>query len=46
MIEKPKYQTPTIRELTEDEVLEAFQLTAGEISSAACWWAPCGTTCP
>jgi len=32
------YVAPSIRELTEDEVLAAFQMSAAEISAAGCWW--------
>ena len=32
------YQAPSIRELSEDEVLAAFQMSAAEISAAGCWW--------
>lgn len=45
-VEKPQYETPVIRELSEDEVLEAFQMTAAEISAASCWWASCPSGCP
>jgi len=40
------YKAPTIRMLSEDEVLMAFQMTAAEISAASCWWMPCTSGCP
>ncbi len=35
----PKYETPRITVMKDDEVLKAFQMTALEISAAGCWWA-------
>ena len=41
------YQPPSVRVLSEDEVLMAFQMTAAEISAASCWWMPCpASQCP
>ncbi len=37
-VELPKYETPRITIMTDDEVLKAFQMTAAEISAAGCWW--------
>jgi hypothetical protein len=37
-VAKGRYEAPTIRELSEDEVLAAFQMSAAEISAAGCWW--------
>jgi hypothetical protein len=31
--------------LTEDEILAAFQMSAAEISAAACWWTPMPSPC-
>ena len=40
---KPRYESPTITVMDRDEVLQAFQMTAAEISAAGCWWSPgCG----
>ena len=39
------YQAPTIRELSEDEVLAAFQMSAAEISAAGCWWTLAPSPC-
>jgi len=38
------YEAPSVREMSEDEVLAAFQMSAAEISAAMCWWtvAPSG----
>lgn len=33
--QKPKYETPRIRVMTEEEVLSAFQVTAAGTSM---WW--------
>ena len=40
------YHAPALRDLTEDEVLASFQMTAAEISAASCWWVACATGCP
>jgi hypothetical protein len=34
------YEGPTITVLSETELLNAFQMTAAEISAAGCWWHP------
>lgn len=39
--QKPVYQRPTLKVMEQDEVLEAFQMTATEISAAGCWWNSC-----
>jgi hypothetical protein len=36
----PSYQAPKITMMDRDEVLQAFQMTAAQISAAGCWWAP------
>ena len=38
---RPAYERPSIKVMREDEVLEAFQMTATEISAAGCWWSGC-----
>jgi hypothetical protein len=44
---RPRYETPKITQLDRDEVLQAFQMTAAQISAAGCWWAPaCAATVP
>ena len=44
---KPIYETPKITLMDRDEVLQAFQMTAAEISAAGCWWSPaCMTADP
>jgi len=40
---KPAYEAPTITVMDRDEVLQAFQMTAAEISAAGCWWT---SACP
>lgn len=40
---KPVYEQPKISAMDRDEVLQAFQMTAAEISAAGCWWTP---ACP
>ncbi len=35
------YALPSVRELDEEELLKAFQMTAAEISVAGCWWGNC-----
>jgi hypothetical protein len=42
---QPLYETPSMRVMSEDEVLAAFQLTAAQISAANCWWTPAPTGC-
>lgn len=39
--QKPVYERPSLRMMNQDEVLEAFQMTATEISAAGCWWNVC-----
>ena len=39
--DKPQYERPTLKVLNQDEVLQAFQMTATEISAAGCWWNSC-----
>ena len=40
------YEAPSIREMSEDEVLAAFQMSAAEISAASCWWTTMPSGCP
>jgi hypothetical protein len=40
------YEAPSIRILDEEELLKVFQMTAAEISVAACWWGACTAGCP
>ena len=35
---RPRYETPTITSMDRDEVLQAFQMSAAQISAAGCWW--------
>lgn len=42
--EKFAYVKPTLRVMTENEILVAFQMTAAKISAAGCWWGSCPTT--
>jgi len=35
---RPVYESPRITEMDRDEVLQAFQMTAAQISAAGCWW--------
>ena len=32
------YETPKITMMDRDDVLQAFQMTAAQISAAGCWW--------
>jgi hypothetical protein len=45
---RPRYETPKITPMDRDEVLQAFQMTAAQISAAGCWWtsACVGSNCP
>ncbi len=44
---RPRYETPTITSMNRDEVLQAFQMSAAQISAAGCWWsAGCATSTP
>ena len=36
---RPRYETPKITPMDRDEVLQAFQMSAAQISAAGCWWA-------
>jgi hypothetical protein len=36
---RPRYESPKITPMDRDEVLQAFQMTAAQISAAGCWWA-------
>jgi len=42
--ERPAYEKPKITQMDRDDVLQAFQMTAAEISAAGCWWTLVG--CP
>jgi hypothetical protein len=44
---RPQYETPKITPMDRDEVLQAFQMTAAQISAAGCWWTSgcTGTPC-
>ncbi|HEY7060848.1 MAG TPA: hypothetical protein VII06_05160 [Chloroflexota bacterium] len=35
---RPHYERPSIKPMDRDEVLQAFQMTASQISAAGCWW--------
>jgi hypothetical protein len=35
---RPRYELPKITPMDRDEVLQAFQMTAAQISAAGCWW--------
>lgn len=37
---RPRYEIPTITPMDRDGVLQAFQMSAAQISAAGCWWAP------
>lgn len=39
--ELPVYVKPTLRVMSEKEILVAFQMTAAKISAAGCWWGAC-----
>ena len=42
---RPAYEVPKITMMDRDEVLQAFQMTAAQISAAGCWWSPgCGAS--
>jgi hypothetical protein len=44
---RPRYETPKITSMDRDEVLQAFQMSAAQISAAGCWWASgCSTSTP
>jgi hypothetical protein len=46
---RPRYEVPQITSMDRDEVLQAFQMSAAQISAAGCWWttacvgSPCNT---
>lgn len=35
---RPAYEAPKITMMDRDDVLQAFQMTAAQISAAGCWW--------
>jgi hypothetical protein len=37
---RPAYEAPKITVMNRDDVLQAFQMTAAQISAAGCWWTP------
>ena len=39
--QKPAYERPQLKVLNQDEVLQALQMSANEISAAGCWWGSC-----
>ncbi len=39
--QKPSYERPQLKILNQDEVLQALQMSANEISAAGCWWTAC-----
>jgi hypothetical protein len=39
--QKPLYERPTLQVMNQDEVLQALQMSANEISAAGCWWGSC-----
>lgn len=44
---RPRYETPKITPMDRDEVLQAFQMSAAQISAAGCWWAAgCAASVP
>jgi hypothetical protein len=43
---RPRYQVPKITSMDRDEVLQAFQMSAAQISAAGCWWVPACTGTP
>ena len=40
---RPRYEAPKITSMDRDQVLQAFQMSAAQISAAGCWWAPACT---
>jgi hypothetical protein len=42
---RPPYERPVITTMDRDEVLQAFQMTAAQISAAGCWWGACAVGC-
>jgi hypothetical protein len=44
---RPRYEVPKITSMDRDEVLQAFQMSAAQISAAGCWWtAGCAQSTP
>ena len=39
--QKPQYERPTLQVMNQDQVLQALQMSANEISAAGCWWGSC-----
>jgi len=39
--QKQSYERPTLKVMNQDEVLQALQMSANEISAAGCWWGSC-----
>jgi len=43
---RPRYEAPKITSMDRDEVLQAFQMSAAQISAAGCWWTAAGSCTP
>jgi len=44
-IEIVAYEPPTIKVMSDEEVLRAFQMTAAQIGAAAVWWVASCISC-
>jgi hypothetical protein len=40
------FEAPSVKVLSEEDLLRVFQMTAAEISVASCWWGVCSPGCP
>lgn len=38
------YQPPSMKVMSESELLVAFQMSAARISAAGCWWTACNNS--
>jgi hypothetical protein len=45
MDEKALYETPTVTQMSDEEVLGLFQMTASQIGAAAVWWSASCSAC-
>jgi hypothetical protein len=44
-VDAPAYEAPTVRVMSDEEVLRAFQMTAAQIGAAAVWWTASCAAC-
>jgi hypothetical protein len=43
-VRRPSYEAPSMKVMTEADVLIAFQMSATRIGAAGCWWTTCNNS--